>query len=154
MANKCIAFNIHKLLCKRWNAKHEHIQIVEDDKGQIWLNTTLGLEVVVDPVKKRFVHYSEQDGLSINQPDYLIKKSSGDLIRIDYNGLHIFHSSSVNINKEEPPVYINRLRILDKDVVIYGDTVIHLPYNENYISFEYVTLNYTQSFKNQYAYRL
>ena len=129
-------------------------QIVEDDKGQIWLNTTLGLEVVVDPVKKRFVHYSEQDGLSINQPDYLIKKSSGDLIRIDYNGLHIFHSSSVNINKEEPPVYINRLRILDKDVVIYGDTVIHLPYNENYISFEYVTLNYTQSFKNQYAYRL
>jgi len=127
-------------------------QIAEDDKGQIWLNTPLGLEVI-EPVKKRFVHYSEQDGLSINQPDYLIKKSSGDLIRIDLNGLHIFHSSSVNINKEEPAVYINHLKILDKDIPVYGDTTIHLKYNQNYISFEYVALNYTQSFKNRYAYR-
>src|SRR6478752_6083595 len=117
------------------------IQIVEDDKGQIWLNTTLGLEVVVDPVKKRFVHYSEQDGLSINQPDYLIKRSSGDLIRIDFAGLHIFHSSSINLNKQPPPVYITHLQKLDKTVPVYKDTIIHLAYNENYVSFEYVALN-------------
>lgn len=128
-------------------------QIAEDDKGQIWLNTNLGLDVI-EPVKKRSVPYSEQDGLSINQPAYLIKRSSGDLIRLDYNGLHIFRSSSVNINKEEPPVYINHLRILDQDVPIYGDTTIHLSYNQNYISFEYVALNYTQSFKNKYLYKL
>ncbi len=128
-------------------------QIVEDDKGQIWLNTNLGLEII-DPVNKRFVHYSYKDGLSINQPAYFIKKSSGDLIRVDLNGLHIFHSSSINLNKEIPPVYINHLQVLDKSIPVYGDTVIYLKYYENYVSFDYVALNYTQSFKNRYAYRL
>jgi ligand-binding sensor domain-containing protein/signal transduction histidine kinase len=128
-------------------------QIVEDNEGQIWLNTNLGLDVI-DPVEKRIVHYSEKDGLSINQPDYLIKKSSGDLIRLDFAGLHIFHSSSVNLNKEPPPVYINHLQIPNKDFPVYNDTIIHLAYNENYVSFDYVALNYTQSFKNRYKYRL
>ncbi len=128
-------------------------QIVEDNEGQIWLNTNLGLEIV-DPAKSRFVHYSEKDGLSINQPAYLIKKSSGDLMRVDLNGLHIFHSSSINLNKEIPPVYINHLQVLDKSIPVYGDTVIYLKYYENYVSFDYVALNYTQSFKNRYAYRL
>ena len=128
-------------------------QITEDDKEQIWLNTSLGLEII-DPLHNRFVHYSAKDGLSINQQDYLIKKSSGDLMRVDFNGLHIFHSSSINLNKEVPPVYINQIQILDKAIPVYKDTVIHLKYNENYISFSYAALNYTQSYKNRYAYRL
>lgn len=128
-------------------------QITEDDKGQIWLNTNLGLEII-DPLSNRFVHYSARDGLSINQPDYLIKKSSGDLLRFDLNGLHIFHSSSINLNKDVPPVYINQMQVLDKTFPIYSDTIIHLSYKENYISFGYVALNYTQSFKNRYSYKL
>jgi signal transduction histidine kinase/ligand-binding sensor domain-containing protein len=129
-------------------------QIVEDNEGQIWLSTNLGLDVVVDLPAKRFVYYSEQDGLSINHADYLLKESSGDLMRLDFKGLHIFHSSSINLNKQPPPVYINHMHILNRDVPVYNDTVIHLQYNENYISFEYVALNYTQSFKNSYKYRL
>jgi ligand-binding sensor domain-containing protein len=128
-------------------------QVVEDNAGQIWLNTNLGLEVM-DPLHKRFTHFSAKDGLSTLQPDYLIKTSSGDLIRVDFAGLHIFQSSSVNRNKEIPPVYINHLQILNKTIPIYNDTVIHVAYNQNYISFEYVALNFTQSFKNRYAYRL
>ncbi len=128
-------------------------QIVEDERGQIWLNTSRGLDII-DPVKKRVVHYSEKDGLSINQFDYLIKKASGDILRIDLNGLHIFRSSSININKQLPPVYINYLKVLDKTIPIYNDTSIQLAYNQNYITFSYVALNYTQSYKNRYAFRL
>ena len=102
-------------------------QIVEDAEGQIWLNTNLGLDVI-DPVEKRLVHYTEQDGLSINESSYLIKNSTGGLIRIDPEGLHIFHSSSVKLNKQPPPVYINHMQILDKDILIYGDTAINLKY--------------------------
>jgi len=128
-------------------------QVIEDDKGQIWLNTNLGLEVI-DLSGKRFTNFSAKDGLSTLQPDYLIKTSSGDLMRVDFAGLHIFQPSSVNRNKEIPPVYINHLQILNKTIPIYNDTVIHFAYNQNYISFEYVALNFTQSFKNRYAYRL
>lgn len=128
-------------------------QIVIDDKEQIWLSTILGLEII-DPQKKRVVHYSEKDGLSVNQPDYLIKTASGDLLRVDLNGIHIFHSSSINLNTGLPPVYINRIQVMDKTIPVYGDTVIHLTYKQNYLSFDYVALNYTQSFKNRYAYRL
>lgn len=128
-------------------------QITEDDQDQIWLNTNLGLEVI-DVSHNRFVQYSAKDGLSINQPGYLIKKSSGDLLRFDFNGLHIFRSSSINLNKDVPPVYINQMQVMDKVFPVYKDTIIHLKYNENYISFSYVALNYTQSFKNRYSYRL
>jgi len=109
---------------------------------------------VIDPSGKKFTHFSAKDGLSTLMPDYLIKTSSGDLIRADFAGLHIFQSSSVNRNTEAPPVYINHLQVLDKIIPVYNDTVIHLAYNQNYISFEYVALNFTQSFKNRYAYRL
>lgn len=128
-------------------------QITEDDKGQIWLNTNLGLEII-DPLNNRFVHYSARDGLSINLPDYLVKKSSGDILRFDLNGLHIFHSSSINLNKDVPPVYINQMQVLDRIFPVYKDTTLRLSYNENYISFGYVALNYTQSFKNRYSYKL
>jgi len=128
-------------------------QIIEDDSGQFWLNTKMGLEII-DPVNKRFVHYSEKDGLSIDPPGYLMKKTSGDLMLVDLNGLHIFHSSSVNLNKGAPPVYITHLQVLDKDRPVYNNDTIHLKYNENYVSFDYVALNYTQSFKNRYKYRL
>jgi len=128
-------------------------QVIEDNQGQIWLNTNLGLEII-DPVKKRFIHYSEPDGLSINTSSYLIKKSSGDFMRVDYNGLHIFYASAINLNKYTPPVYITNVQLLDKSQIIYNDTIIHLPYNEDYVSFDYVALNYTKPSFNQYAYKL
>jgi ligand-binding sensor domain-containing protein len=128
-------------------------QVTEDDEDQIWLNTNIGLEII-DVLHNRFVQYSAKDGLSINQPDYLIKKSSGDLLRFDFNGLHIFRSSSINLNKDVPPIYINQMQVLDKTFPVYKDTVIYLKYDENYISFSYVALNYTQSFKNRYSYKL
>lgn len=128
-------------------------QITEDDKGQLWLNTSVGLEII-DPLNNRFVHYSTKDGLSVSAQDYLLKTSSGDLIRVDFNGLHVFHSSSINLNKEVPPVYIYEMQILNKTIPIYKDTTIELKYNQNYLSFAYVALNYTQSFKNKYAYML
>jgi hypothetical protein len=49
---------------------------------------------------------------------------------------------------------LNQMQVLDKTFPVYKDTVIHLKYNENYISFSYVALNYTQSFKNRYSYKL
>ena len=129
------------------------MQVSVDDQGQVWLNTNLGLEII-DPVNKRFVHFSTEDGLSTDQNGYLIKKSSGEIIRIDINGLHIFRSSSINLNKNPPPVFINSLRVLDKTMPVYNDTTIQLKYYENYVSFGYVALNYTQPFKNMYAYKL
>ncbi|HRH59417.1 MAG TPA: hypothetical protein PL045_02555 [Chitinophagaceae bacterium] len=113
----------------------------------------MGLEII-DPAQKRFVQYSEKDGLSIYQTEYLLKTSSGNIIRIDDNGFHIFYPSSINLNKSTPPVYINHLKVLDKDIPVYGDTSIYLAYNQNYFSFDYVALNYTQSFKNRYQYKL
>lgn len=128
-------------------------QIVCDDSGHVWINSIFGLYVLY-PIKNRFVHYSAEDGLSINQSGYLFKKSSGELVRLDFNGLHIFNSSDIDLNKEAPPVYINNFKILDKRIPVYGDTVIKLRYFENDISFGFVALNFTQSFKNKYEYRL
>lgn len=92
-------------------------QITEDKKGQIWLNTNLGLEVI-DLIKKRFTNFSAKDGLSTLEPDYLIKTSSGDLMRIDFAGLHIFQSASINRNTEKPPVYIKFIQVSNKIIPV------------------------------------
>jgi hypothetical protein len=128
-------------------------QIVEDAEGQIWLNNNIGLDII-DPGKKRVANFSDKDGLSNFLEDYFVKTSSGDLILIDFNGLHIFQPSSISRNKDVPPVYIHQIKILDKTKIIYNDTTIKLRHNQNYLSFDFVALNYTQSFKNRYAYRL
>jgi len=51
-------------------------------------------------------------------------------------------------------VSITDLRVFDKDYTIRKGEAIELSYNQNYFTFEYVALNYTQSRLNKYAYKM
>src|SRR5690606_34310632 len=58
-------------------------------------------------------------------------------------------------NTMVPPMAITEVRLFDKPLQkTLKDEKLVLDHNQNFISFEFAALNFTNSHKNQYAYRL
>jgi signal transduction histidine kinase len=74
------------------------------------------------------------------------------------DGLNMFHPDSIRDNPNNPPVVITSFKIFDKPTLLpqslSATSEIHLTYDQDFISFEFVALDYTAPLKNQYAYRL
>jgi two-component sensor histidine kinase len=68
--------------------------------------------------------------------------------------MYYFNPSIIIKNETPPEVSITDLRVFDKDYTICKNGNIELNYNQNYFTFEYVALNYTQSRLNKYAYKM
>lgn len=139
--------------------------IIEDNKGELWLGTTKGL-TVFNPKTKSFKTYDESDGLGSKefQRRSFFKDENGE-IYIGGAGIRSFYPDSVISNSHEPPVYITDLKVFNqsikpnaRDGVLKGDIAeteeIFLDHTQSFFSLSYVGINLTNSFKNQYAYKL
>ncbi len=140
--------------------------ILIDKKNNIWLSTNKGIT--------RFNHVSGDiknldilDGLQGSQfmhGSYFMS-NSGKMYFGGLNGYNCFYPEDIRDNKYEPPVYITDLLIyfkevqineegspLTKSIVETGKVV--LGHKQSVITFRYTALNYLNSERNQYAYRL
>jgi len=84
------------------------------------------------------------------------------------NGVTIFHPDSIKDNTFIPPVKITQLKVFNESVIpgkkidghilleksILNTKEITLPHDLNFISFEFVALQFQMSENNQYAYQL
>ncbi|MCK5208959.1 MAG: hypothetical protein KAQ79_13085, partial [Cyclobacteriaceae bacterium] len=130
-----------------------------DDKGFIWASTNQGLSRI-DPRDYSIRNFDMADGLIslefIERSSY--KDDDGWLYFGSRDGFNVFHPDSIKENKFIPPVYITSLTVAGQqkyfDKPIYELEEIELQYNENDFSFDFVALNYINSLKNQYAYKL
>jgi signal transduction histidine kinase/ligand-binding sensor domain-containing protein len=140
--------------------------ILIDNNNNLWLSTNKGIS--------RFNHVSGSiknldllDGLQGNQfihGSYYISKS-GKMYFGGLNGYNSFYPDDIQDNKFIPPVYITDLLIYFKQMQINEEgspltksitetDKIILTHNQSVITFRYTALNYLNSEKNQYAYRL
>jgi signal transduction histidine kinase/ligand-binding sensor domain-containing protein/DNA-binding response OmpR family regulator len=140
--------------------------IIEDDQHNIWISSNKGLSKF-DPKEKTFSSYTSADGLQSNEfmQGAACKTKNGELIFGGINGFNIFRPENIKNNYYIPEVYITRLLISNKEMkpgdedspltkVISETKEISLNHKQNVISFELTALNYTNSDKNQYAYKL
>ncbi len=67
-------------------------------------------------------------------------------------GLIRFHPDSIKDNSFVPPIVITSFRKFEQPVPFGKE--IRLPYDENFISFEFAALSYVSPEKNQYAYKM
>jgi signal transduction histidine kinase/ligand-binding sensor domain-containing protein len=147
--------------------------ILEDDHGNLWISTSNGISKVklkegLDAdIIESVHHYGPSEG--IEQPLFMekccYKSADGWMYFGSLYGLTVFHPDSIHDNPVKPPVHVTRILINDKPLAVNKkinmerslyepSTSIKLPYRENFLSFEYVGLNYLNPEKTQYRYMM
>ncbi|WP_340111333.1 hybrid sensor histidine kinase/response regulator transcription factor [Maribellus mangrovi] len=139
--------------------------IEEDKNGNLWIGTVDGLSMF-DPRTERFKNYSVNDGLLsnfINCATYLPNENGMMYLGTD-KGLVSFYPDSIKENLNIPPVVITDFKLYNKSVKPGEDSFlktpityaqeINLPFDQNFIAFEFAALDFTKPEKNSYKYRL
>lgn len=139
--------------------------ILEDDRGRLWLSTNRGLSRL-NPQDRTFRNYDYDDGLQaneFNQNAYGKNPLTAEMYFGGSNGFNIFHPDSVKDNPFVPPLVFSAFRRYNTDDEegkpieesgIPSRTEINLTYKDNIATFEFAALNFYNTFKNRYAYRL
>jgi ligand-binding sensor domain-containing protein/serine phosphatase RsbU (regulator of sigma subunit) len=139
--------------------------ILEDNSGNLWLSTNNGLSKF-NPQNNTFRNYDYDDGLQaneFNQNAYGKNALTGEMYFGGSNGFNVFHPDSVNDNPFVPPIVFSAFRRYNSDDVegkpidesgIPSRREIALTYKDNIAIFEFAALNYHNTFKNRYAYKL
>ena len=74
------------------------------------------------------------------------------------HGLNIFHPDSVRDHDTPPIVRLTNFKVFDKPIdlpdAIWNLSQVELSYQQDFLSFEFVALDYSSPTRNKYAYRL
>ncbi|WP_346860193.1 two-component regulator propeller domain-containing protein [uncultured Draconibacterium sp.] len=148
-------------------ANNHALCILEDDDNYLWISTNNGLSKL-DIENNYFQNFTNKDGLSNNQFCYgaAYKTKSGDLLFGSISGFNRFNPSEIISVDNDVPLVFTDFKILYKSVEIGNDkkSVLQksisetdhliLNYDQNIFTLEFAALNYVNSNKNMYTYRL
>jgi len=137
-----------------------------DRKGNLWLSTNTGL-IRFHTRKKVIKNFNNKDGLQDGEfnPNASYKNYKGELFFGGSDGLNIFQPEELVLNEEKPKVILTDFVINYEPVKVRPDgqlkehisiaeSVTLFPGDNKGFSFEFVALNYTQSEKNSYKFKL
>jgi ligand-binding sensor domain-containing protein/serine phosphatase RsbU (regulator of sigma subunit) len=130
--------------------------ILADSLGYLWISTNKGI-CSFDPVKETFNIYGLEDGLQDEEFNVgaAYYGKSGYMYFGGVNGMNYFDPKHITGNKYAPPVFITSLIInenpfpIDSNIILKKN--IDLDYTQNFLSIDFVALNYFQSSKNRFA---
>ncbi|MBA2762022.1 MAG: hypothetical protein H0U39_08725, partial [Segetibacter sp.] len=129
------------------------VSIIADKKGNLWLGTYGGISRF-NPGNNIFRNYDASDGLPDNA-FYIgsIYRRNENLLFGSPSGFVRFDPDSLEDNPIPPQVYITALKVLQTDQPLPTGK-LELSYNQNFLSFDFVALNYNSPDKNRYAYKM
>ncbi len=140
--------------------------IIEDKLGNLWLGTNNGI-VMFNADNKIVRNYMRFNGEKIGgiSTGAALATSRGEMVFGAKSGLYIFDVNKLTTNDKVPPMALTDFRIFTKPIlsndadkiltkVINQTDDITLDYTKSMISFSFSALNYRDSDKNQYAYKL
>lgn len=141
--------------------------LVFDSKSNyLWISTDKGLGSL-DLDSKKFTSFGLKDGIINREFNNMscFRDRNGEIYFGSVNGIYHFHPEHIKSNPNKPKVIITSYQLYDnthqekrvkeihKTPVVTG-TELHIPYSISAFSINYVALNYTNTKKNEYAYRL
>ncbi|GAB3697977.1 sensor histidine kinase [Spirosoma flavus] len=127
--------------------------ILEDEEGNLWLATNQGVSRL-NPQTRQCQNYDKNDGLQANE--FLEAYAHGltnTLLFGGANGFSMFAPRRIQINKRIPPVYITNVQIGARHAPLPQKKIV-LSHLDNYLSFDFLALNFIHPEKNTYAYQL
>ncbi|MGB5531210.1 MAG: two-component regulator propeller domain-containing protein [Ignavibacteriaceae bacterium] len=128
--------------------------ILEDNSSNLWLSTDDGI-FLFNSATEKFTQFGIEDGaqsLEFSGGAYF-KDSKGIMYFGGINGFNYFNPDSIVINSYIPPVVISSIKILDEKVKGNPDELI-LSHDQNYISLEFASLDFSFPNRNKYSYIL
>jgi signal transduction histidine kinase/DNA-binding response OmpR family regulator len=126
-----------------------------DSQGKLWMGSYSGLGLF-DPQTESCVIYDRTDGLAsreIEQSTGFISPK-GEIFFAGPGGINYFHPDSLKTNEYTPPVVISKILLFENPVLPGKEGKVELEHHENFLTIEFAALNYTNSQKNQYRYRM
>lgn len=140
--------------------------ILTDNRNNLWISTTNGLSKF-NPVKNIFKNYDVSDGLQSKEfnDNACYKDKDGVMYFGGVNGFNFFNPDEIRDNHYIPNIVITDFQIFNHSVNNSRDNPfirknitetdeITLTYRESVFSFEFASLIYNNSPKNQYAYKM
>ena len=131
-----------------------------DNLNKIWFSTgTNGLGYLnqeTNEVKVFDVSYGLQN-LRFNR-QATFKAQDGEMFFGGVSGFNSFYPEKLKFNTTPPVVYITSIKINNTyytpDTSIYDIREMKLNYQQSDLQFDFAALNYSQTYKNKYAYKL
>jgi signal transduction histidine kinase/DNA-binding response OmpR family regulator len=148
-------------------ANNQTLCIEEDNKNNLWISTKNGLSKF-NSDKEFFQNFTSRDGLSNNEFCYgaSLKTASGDILFGSVSGFNMFNPAEIASLNNDVPVVFTDLKIFNKSVPV-GDNKkdvlqksisetdrLVLNFKQNDFILEFAALNYINSEKNKYSYKL
>ncbi len=133
--------------------------LLADNDGNLWGVTEKGI-VMFNSKSESFTCYGPADGTQGLEfyLDCCYKSKDGEMFFGGSNGFNSFYPDSIFQNKNIPVIVLTDFRIFNKkvklDTSITEISKITISYDQNFISFHYAALDYTDPAKNQYVYKL
>lgn len=128
--------------------------ILEDRLKNLWISSDNGI-YKYDLINKDFTRFDIKDGLQsleFSGGAYLYS-NDGIMYFGGINGINYFRPEEIKTNTFIPPVVISSIKVLDN--IIKGEpSELNLRYDENTISFEFASLDYSDPKDNLYTYIL
>ena len=141
-------------------------QILEDSEGRLWLSTNNGISLF-DPSNKKIKNYNRDSGKLMGgfHTDSGLITSKGEIIFGGIEGVRFFNPEKLKENKIAPPIVFTDFKIFADSIAIGGEDglleesinttpEIILDYKKSMFVFGFSALNFRDSGKNRYAYKL
>lgn len=135
--------------------------ILPDDEGNLWISTNKGIGKF-NPKNEIFINYNITDGLQSNEFNagaYYKSQRTDEMFFGGVNGFNCFFPKNIMINNLVPNIVLTSLRIFDVELtdsigpLVNGKQILLDP-DVNFFSLEFSVLDFTNSRKNQYAFKL
>jgi len=129
------------------------------DRSDLWISTENSGLFRLSPRSGRSRNYTSEDGLYsevFTRAAY--RTSTGEILFGGRGGFVVFHPDSIKDNPTPPPIVLSTFSIFDRphegSGPIWTRQLIHLNYDQDFFSFRFLALDFTDPARNQFAYKL
>ena len=155
-----VTFDVRSGIFKRYEDEQlneAQVSGIENDRaGNLWLSTLGGL-FKLNPRTHNFLWYGDAQGLPLKVlTSTFFRNSRGKLYVGGLNGFTEFFPDSVFTPTTPPGLYITGFSVFDKAMpaTVFVGSEINLEYDQNFFSFSFAALDYTDPMRNRYVYRM
>lgn len=133
--------------------------ILEDAHGNLWISSNKGL-IRFTQATEKITTFDVGDGLYISEFHFktCFKDIDGSMYFGGIGGYIHFHPDSIKANPAPPPMLFTGFKVFDQylqfDSSMAAKKVVYLSHTNNFFTVEFAVLDYANSLKNEYRYKL